>query len=73
MKKYKKILIISYIIMNCFTMTSCFSYKDVNKVLFATSLIIDVDDDGNPLLYVETFKGARGTTPEGTDERIIFK
>ncbi|MGH4118293.1 Ger(x)C family spore germination protein [Clostridium sp.] len=73
MKKYKKIIVISCIIMNCFTMTSCFSYRDVNKVLFVTSIIIDVDDVGNPLIYVESFKGARGTTPEGTDERIIFK
>jgi spore germination protein KC len=73
MKNYKKILVISCIIMNCFTMTSCFSYRDVNKILFVTSLIIDVDDIGNPLIYVESFKGARGTTPEGTDERIIFK
>ncbi|MEK6265191.1 MAG: Ger(x)C family spore germination protein [Clostridium sp.] len=73
MKKYKKILVISCIIMNCLTMTSCFSYKDVNKILFVTALIVDVDDDGNPIIYVETFKGARGTTPEGTDERIIFK
>jgi spore germination protein KC len=73
MKKYKKILVISCIIMNCITMTSCFSYKDVNKVLFATAVIIDADDNGNPLIYVEAFKGARGTTPEGADERIIFK
>ncbi|WP_291635960.1 Ger(x)C family spore germination protein, partial [Clostridium sp.] len=73
MKKYKKILVISCIIMNCFTMSSCFSYRDVNHVLFVTALIIDVDSDGGPLIYVESFKGARGTTPEGADERIIFK
>ncbi len=35
-------------------------------------LIIDVDDNGNPILYAEAFKGVRGQ-PEGMDERILFK
>ncbi|MBZ9689078.1 Ger(x)C family spore germination protein [Clostridium estertheticum] len=73
MNKYKKILVISLIIMNCFSMSSCFSYRDINKVLFITALIIDVDNDGNPILYGEAFKGTRGATPVGTDERILYK
>ncbi|MGH4124940.1 MAG: Ger(x)C family spore germination protein [Clostridium sp.] len=73
MNKYKKILVISLIIMNCFTMTSCFSYRDINKVLFITALIIDVDNMGNPIIYSEAFKGIRGATPLGADERILFK
>ena len=73
MNKYKKILVIICIIMNCFTMTSCFSYRDINKVLFVTAIIIDVDDSNNPIVYAEAYKGIRGATPEGTDERILFK
>ena len=73
MNKYKKIIIISCIIINCFSMSACFSYKDINKVLFITAIIIDVDDNGNPILYAEAFKGIRGATPEGMDERILFK
>ena len=53
-------------------MTACFSYRDINKVLFITALIIDVDNGGNPILYAEAFKGVRGGTPEGMDERILF-
>ena len=73
MNKYKKILVISYIIVNCFSMTSCFSYRDINKLLFVTALVIDVDDCNNPIVYAEAFKGIRGATPVGTDERILFK
>ena len=71
--KYKKVVIISCILMNCFIMTSCFSYKDIDKMLFITAVIVDADDMGNPILYAEAFKGVRGGTPEGTDQRIIFK
>ena len=73
MNKCKKTLVIICIIMNCFTMTSCFSYKDINKVLFISALVIDADNTGNPILYAEAFKGVRGTSPQGTDQRILFK
>ena len=73
MIKYKKILIIGLIILNCFSMSGCFSYKDINKVLFITAVIIDVDSTGNPVVYSEAFKGVRGASPQGMDERILFK
>ena len=56
MNKYKKILIISYIIMNCFSMTSCFSYRDINKLLFVTALIIDVDNYDNPIYMLKLLR-----------------
>lgn len=73
MIKSKKILVISCIVLNCFIMSSCFSYKDINKVMFITSLLIDVDNGGNPVLYAEAFKGIRGGAEQGTDVRILFK
>lgn len=73
MDKYKKVLIISCIIMNCFIMSSCFSYRDINKVLLITALVVDVDNTGNPIVYGEAVKGTRGTSPQGMDERILFK
>ena len=73
MNKYKKILVIGCIIMSCMGMTSCFSYRDINKILFVTALLVDVDDDGMPILYAEAFRGIRGSSPEGLDERILFK
>lgn len=73
MKKYKKILVIICLTMNCLIMSSCFSYKDINRILFITALVIDADDNGNPIIYAEAFKGVRGGTPEGMDERILFE
>jgi spore germination protein KC len=73
MNKLKKIIIICYIITNCFIMSACFSYKDIDKVMFITALLIDVDNGGNPVLYAEAFKGVRGGSPQGMDQRILFK
>ncbi|MBU3113621.1 Ger(x)C family spore germination protein [Clostridium lacusfryxellense] len=72
MRKYKKIIIIVCLIINCINMSACFSYRDINRVLFVTALMIDVDDMGNPVIYAEAYKGVKGTDPEGTDERILF-
>ena len=55
--------------MNCFIMSSCFSYRDINRVLFVTALMIDVDDTGKSILYAEAFKGIRGGSPEGTGSK----
>ena len=73
MNKYKKVLVIICILLNCFSMSACFSYRDINKVLFITALLIDIDNGGNPVLYAEAFKGVRGGTQTGTDERILFR
>jgi len=56
-------------------MSSCFSYKDINRVLFVTAVMIDVDHNGNPILYAEVFKGVRGSASAGAgmDKRILFK
>jgi len=73
MKKYKKTLIISCIIMNCFIMSSCFSYRDVNLTSFVTAIMIDVDDNGWPIVYAEAFKGDKGASDKGVDQRVLFK
>ncbi|APC42118.1 Ger(x)C family spore germination protein [Clostridium estertheticum] len=72
MRKYKKILLIICLIINCFNMSACFSYRDINRVLFVTALVIDVDQSGNPVTYIEAFKGIKGASTEGVDERILF-
>ena len=73
MNKYKKILVIICIIMSCFTMSACFSYRDINRLLFVTAIIIDIDSNGSPIINAEAYKGIRGATPGGTDERILFQ
>jgi spore germination protein KC len=73
MNKYKKVLLICCLIVSCLNMSACFSYRDINKVMFITALLIDVDNGGNPILYAEAFKGVRGGSQQGSDERILFK
>ncbi|WP_315117878.1 Ger(x)C family spore germination protein [uncultured Clostridium sp.] len=69
----KKILISSILAM-CFLLNGCFNYKDINRVLFATSILIDIDEDNNPIVYVETFKPYRSAI-SGSEkgQRIIYK
>ena len=73
MSKHKKILIMICVIMNCLILSSCFSYKDINRILFVTALMIDVDEEGRPILYAEAFRGVRVAATEGLDQRVIFK
>ena len=69
----KKIMF-SLILSMCLLFNGCYNYRDINKVIFATSLIIDIDEQNNPILYMETFKPYRSAT-SGSDkgERIVYK
>ena len=52
----------------------CFSYQDINKVTFSTSIIFDIDDFGNSVVYLDCIKPYRSTN-ESSDKgrRIIYK
>ncbi len=70
----KKIKVLLFTILCQFFLTSCFSYKDINNAIYSTCLIIDIDAQNNPLLYVETFKPSAGQGAEAQEgTRIIFK
>ncbi|SDK89630.1 germination protein, Ger(x)C family [Clostridium cochlearium] len=66
--------IISIILCISTLFSGCYSYKDINKVLFVTSFIVDIDDNNEPILYLETFKPYRSNI-SGSEkgERIIYK
>ncbi|MCH4199081.1 MAG: Ger(x)C family spore germination protein [Clostridium tyrobutyricum] len=69
----KKIFCIFIIFCSCF-LGGCFNYNDIDKVIFVTSIIIDVDTNGNPILYVESFKPERTLNASaGSSQRILFK
>lgn len=72
--KAKKLLSIVMVFIFSILLTSCFNYKDINKVSFATSTIFDEDDEGNILVYVDCLKPYRSAN-EGSDQgrRIIYK
>lgn len=68
MKKTIFVLILSIFL------TGCFNYRDINRIVFVTALCIDIDEDNNPVLYAEAFRGIRSAeAASGTESRIIFK
>lgn len=55
-------------------LTGCFDYHDINKVTFPTSIIFDVDDLGQDIVYLDCIKPYRSTN-DSSDKgrRIIYK
>lgn len=70
----KKIAAALLLIFSTLLLGGCYNYNDINKVLFVTAVLIDADDQQNPILYLETFKPYRSTT-KGSEkgQKIIFK
>lgn len=58
----------------CMSLTACFSYRDINKLLIVVSTIVDVDGDNNVILYLEVFKPYRSEqTAGGKGVRLKYK
>lgn len=67
----KKII---FILILALFLTGCFSYRDVNRVVFVTSLGIDIDESNKTIIYAEAFSSIRGVGETSEEEgRIIFK
>ncbi|WP_461204290.1 Ger(x)C family spore germination protein [Clostridium sp. DL1XJH146] len=72
MKKMKKALLSIFLCQ--FIFTSCFSYKDINNALYCTCITVDIAEDNNPVVYIETFKPLGGEGSEAqSGTRIVFK
>lgn len=71
-KKISKVLLV--LLITPLLLVSCFNYRDINKVTFATSIIFDIDDFGRTIVYVDCIKPYRSTN-ESSDKgrRIIYK
>lgn len=53
---------------------SCFNYRDMNKLFFATSVLVDMEENGDPLIYVEAYKANRGEAQDtGSEIKVIFQ
>lgn len=75
LRRTKKISkIISFMILTSFLLNGCFSYRDINKLIFATAVLVDVDKDDRPVIYVEGFKPYRSTA-QGSEkgQRVLVK
>jgi len=69
----RKMILLFFLSITLF-FNGCKGYDDVNKLLFVTTVIIDVDKNNMPVVYLETFKPTR-TTQSGSEkgERLLFK
>lgn len=54
-------------------LSGCYNYLDINNVIFVTSLIIDIDEAGKPIIYTEAFHSFRSNeTNSEKGERIFY-
>lgn len=75
MNRYKKMisLFIIFIIVTT-TMSGCYNYKEVNNVTFTTSMIYDLDDFGNVIVYMDCVRPYRNTNESSDNgKRILYK
>ncbi|WP_379133880.1 Ger(x)C family spore germination protein [Paenibacillus sp. sgz500958] len=57
-----------------FLLTSCMGYRDLDKMVFVTSILIDKDEDDQLVFYFETLNSTRSSTKEANKEqRIVYK
>lgn len=56
-------------------LTGCFNYKDINRIVFVTSIGIDIDENNKTILYAEAFTSLRsvGQSSGGEEGRVVFK
>lgn len=55
-------------------LSGCFNYRDINRLFFATTVVIDIDAFDNPVSYIECFKSYRGSAQEsGTEIKVVFR
>ena len=70
-RRYSLLLVLLFIPL---LLTGCFDYHDINKVTFPTSIIFDIDDLGEAIVYLDCIKPYRSTN-DSSDKgrRIIYK
>ncbi|KHD37594.1 spore gernimation protein [Clostridium acetobutylicum] len=70
----KKITSICSIVMCCVILTGCFNYKDIDNVLFVTTVVFDIDDDKNIVTYLEAFQPIKSMVKgQQGQQRLVFR
>lgn len=74
MSKFKKIFSFFIIVIFSLSFYGCFNYRDINKIVFVTSVLYDVDEDGRVVTYLECFKPYRSSASASEKgQRLIFR
>lgn len=65
---------IALLIVLCLLLTSCYSYNDINRMLFPVLIVIDVDDEGEPVVSLEIFHAYRSQKENAeAGQRILYQ
>lgn len=69
----KKVFLLLLFVIS-FTLEGCFNYRDLEKALYVTSVIVDSSDENTVEIYAEAFRPFRSSqSASGKGERILFK
>lgn len=70
----RKCLLLLVLSAQCLLLTSCLGYRDLDQIVFVTSILIDEDEEKNSVFYFETLNSIRSSSKEANqEERIIYK
>lgn len=70
----RKTLVIVMLAVQCLLFTACLGYRDLDNVVFVTSVLVDRDGGNNLILYFETLNSIRSSSKEANqEERIVYK
>jgi len=70
----KKIAVWLVLSMQLLLLISCLGYRDLDHMVFVTSILIDKDEENNLVMYFETLNSIRSSSKEANqEERIIYK
>lgn len=67
-----KAKMIALVLLCSFLCTGCFNYIDINNVIFVISLLIDVNEEGAPIIIVEAFHSFRSNQTNAERGNRIF-
>ncbi|MBE6049653.1 MAG: Ger(x)C family spore germination protein [Clostridium sp.] len=72
--KIRRVSSILVILLLAINLGGCFNYREINKITFATSIIFDVDEHDNVILYLDCVRPYRNAN-ESSDKgrRIMFE
>ncbi|GKX67795.1 Ger(x)C family spore germination protein [Inconstantimicrobium mannanitabidum] len=74
MKSNKFIKSVSLIIILSISLSGCFNYRDINKVVFATAALFDVNEKGNIVIYLDCITPYRSKNESSEKgKRELFK
>lgn len=74
MKRVHRIIASTLVFIIVLSCSGCFNYKDINRVNFVTSIIFDIDENKNAVVYLDCVKPYRSTNDSSDKgKRQVFK